>query len=84
MEAYSLKALGEKVLAKAQAEGLTVAEEAVEVLAKAAYLGLKEWATESAAASENKIDDFIVPFYGHLDQFVLEQITKIDLDKSGS
>lgn len=82
-KAYDLKALGEKVLAMAEAEGLSIAEEAVEALAKAAYLGVKAWAQESAQLSENKIDDFFVPFYENLDAFVLDQIKKIDLDGSG-
>lgn len=83
-KAYDLKELGLKIKAKMAADGLEIAEEAVEKLAKAAYLGLKEWGQESAVLSESKIDDFIAPFYGQLDSFVLPQIEKIDLDGSGS
>jgi hypothetical protein len=82
-KAYELKALGQKIKEKAAAEGLTIAEEAVETLAKAAYMGTKEWAQESAVLSETKIDDFVAPFYNHADQFVMPQIEKIDLDKDG-
>ena len=83
-EAYSLKLLGQKVIEKAKAKGLPLAEEAAEQIASAAYLGVKEWAQESAVASENKIDDFIAPFYNQIDGFVLPAIEKIDLDGSGS
>lgn len=82
-EAYKAKDLGALVLAKAQAEGLTIAEEAVETLAKAVYLGFKEWMVQSAAVSPSKIDDFFVSFYEQLDGFVMPQIAKIDLDKDG-
>jgi hypothetical protein len=83
-KAYELKALGAKILEKAKADGLEIAEEAVEKLAKAAYFGVKEWAQESAALSETKVDDFIAPFYNYADQYVLPQIEKIDLDGDGS
>lgn len=83
-KAYDIKALGSKIVEKAKVDGLSLAEEAAEKLAKAAYFGLKEWAKESAALSSTKIDDAILPFYDFLDQFVLPQIDKIDLDKSGS
>lgn len=82
-QAYELKALGEKILAKAKEDGLTIAEEAVEKIAKAAYLGTKEWAKESAAISDTKIDDFVMPALDYLDGFVLPQIDKIDLDGDG-
>lgn len=83
-QAYSLKLLGEKIVAEAKKKGLTLAEEAVETLAAAVYLGLKDWAVESAAASANKVDDFIAPFYSQIDAFVLPQIEKLDLDGSGA
>jgi hypothetical protein len=83
-QAYSLKILGEKIVAKAKEKGLTLAEEAVETLAASVYLGMKDWAVESAVASENKIDDFIAPFYSQIDNFVLPQIQKLDLDGSGN
>lgn len=82
-KAYDLKALGQKIKEKAAADGLTLAEEAVEKLAKAAYLGLKDWAKESAVLSETKIDDFITPAYDYLDSFVMPQIDKIDIDGDG-
>lgn len=80
---YDLKALGELIVAAAKQEGLTLAEESVEVLAKAAYIATKEWAKLSAQVSENKIDDFIAPFYDQMDEFVLPQIQKVDLDGDG-
>ncbi len=83
-KAYDLKALGEKIVEKAKADGLAIAEEALEKLAKAAYFGVKEWAKESAALSPTQIDDFAAKFYDLADPFVVEQIQKIDLDKSGS
>lgn len=82
-KAYDLKALGELIISNAKKEGLTVAEDAVELLAKAAYNSLKEWGKESAKLSETKIDDFISPFYDQLDSLVLPQIAKIDLDGNG-
>lgn len=78
--AYELKDLGKKIVEKAKLDGLTVAEEALEKLGRAIYLGTKEWAQESAVASETKIDDFVAPLYNHLDGFVLPQIQKLDLD----
>ena len=82
-EAYSIKQLGEKIIAKAKADGLTIAEEAAEKLAKAAYLGTKEWAQESAMISENKIDDAISLGYNFFDPLVIPQIEKLDLDGDG-
>lgn len=79
-KAYELKALGEMIVAEAKKDGLTIAEEALEKLGKAVYFGTKEWAKESAELSENKIDDFVAPFYDQVDQFVIPQIEKIDLD----
>lgn len=82
-KAYELKALGEKIVSKAKEDGLSIAEEAVEKLAKAAYMGMKEWFSESAALSSTKIDDVLVPFVNFADGIVLPQIEKIDLDKDG-
>ena len=82
-QAYSLKELGLKIQEEAKKEGLTIAEEAVEKLAKAAYNGTKAWVKESATLSPNKIDDFIAPFYDQLDVIVNPQIDKIDLDGDG-
>ncbi len=81
--AYDIKALGQKIISKAKADGLTIAEEAAEKLAKAAYLGVKEWAQESAVLSETKIDDAVAPFYGFLDPIVVPLIEKLDLDGDG-
>ena len=72
------------IAAEAKKEGLVLAEEMIETLAKAAYNGVKAWAKESAQLSTNKIDDLVVPFYGYLDSLVLPQIEKIDIDGSGS
>lgn len=82
-KAYSIKALGGKIAEKAKAEGLPIAEEALEKLGKSVYLGFKEWSKESAALSENKIDDFAAPFLDNLDHIVLPQIEKIDLNGDG-
>lgn len=82
-KAYDLKALGQMIKDEAAKEGLTIAEEAVEKLAKAAYIGTKAWAKESAVLSPTKIDDFIAPFYDQLDVVVLPQIEKVDLDGNG-
>jgi hypothetical protein len=81
--AYDLKSLGEMIVAEAKIDGLSVAEESLEKLGKAVYVGLKKWARESAALSETKVDDFLAPFYDQLDPFVNEQIEKIDLDGDG-
>lgn len=80
---YELKALGEKIVAKAKENGLALAEDAVETLAKAAYLATKDWIVESAVLSENKIDDIVSPFLNYVDGIVLPQIEKIDLDGDG-
>lgn len=82
-KAYELKALGQKIAEKAKADGLHIAEEAVEKLAKAAYFGVKEWMQESAVLSSTKIDDVLVPFLQYADSVVIAQIEKLDLDKDG-
>lgn len=82
-KAYELKALGQKISERAKADGLELAEEAVEKLAKAAYFGFKDWAKESAALSETKVDDFAAQFYDLADKHVVPQIEKLDLDKDG-
>ena len=82
-EAYKLKDLGEMVLEEAKKEGLQIAEEAVEKLAKASYVGTKRWLKESAVISENKVDDFVAPYLDGLDAIVLPQIEKIDFDGDG-
>lgn len=82
-KAYEIKALGQMIVAEAKKDGLHLAEEAVETLGKAAYSGMKGWLKESAAVSENKIDDWVAPFYDNIDPFVLPQIEKLDLDGDG-
>ena len=69
-EAYDLKDLGEKM----KAAGLDVAEEG----AGKAYQALKAWFVESAALSQNKFDDMVVPFLGQVDAVVLPQIDKLN------
>ena len=73
-KAYDLKDLGEKLAAK----GLPILKESAESTAKEVYLAVKEWAKESAAISETKIDDLVAPFYDQLDPLVLGAIDKID------
>lgn len=82
-KAYDLKALGEKIKEEAAKEGLTIAEEALEKLGKAVWVGTKSWLKESASVSENKIDDVVAPFVDTLDSYVVPQIEKLDLDGSG-
>lgn len=82
-KAYDLKALGEYIAAEAKKEGIPMAEEVLEKLGKAAYVGAKQWAKDSAVASETKLDDWIAPFYDNMDGFVNPQIEKIDLDGDG-
>lgn len=83
-EAYSLKDLGLMIAAEAKKDGLILAEEILEQLAKSTYKATKSWAKQSATLSENKYDDLVAPFYDQVDAFVLPQIEKIDLDGSGS
>lgn len=73
-KAYDLKALGEKL----KAAGIPVMEDALESAAGKCYIAVKEWLTESAPLSENKIDDIVAPFYGQLDPVILPLIDKIN------
>lgn len=82
-KAYDIKALGEAIKAEAEKQGLTLAEEAVETLGKAAWTGTKNWAQESASMSENKIDDLVVPFLNTMDKLVEDGVEKVDLDGDG-
>lgn len=82
-EAYELKALGQMVREEAAKDGLTIAEEAVEKLAKAAYLGGKRWFKESASLTPNPVDDFASGLFGYADPLVLPAIEAIDLDGDG-
>ena len=70
MAAYDLKLLGDKL----KEEGIELAEDA----AGKAYKALRAWFVESAALSENKFDDLVVPFISQVDNVVLPQIDKID------
>lgn len=81
---YELKALGQKIIERAKADGVHVAEEAAEKIAKAAYLGVKDWAHESAAMTASPIDDVVLKFTDLADSHVLAAIEKIDLDKDGA
>jgi hypothetical protein len=82
-KAYDLKALGQMIVDEAKKDGLVIAEQALEKLGKAVYVGSKNWAKESAVLSSNKIDDVIAPFYDHADPLVIPQIEKLDLDGDG-
>lgn len=82
-KAYSLKALGQFIALEAKQDGLELAEESIEKLAKAAYAGIKSWAKISAAMSENVIDDVAAKFYDYADPYVLPQIEALDLNKDG-
>lgn len=73
-KAYDIKDLAKKL----EAAGVPVLKEAAEETAKQVYLAVKAWAKESAALSENKLDDVISPFYDQLDQIVMPQIDKVD------
>lgn len=78
-KAYDIKALGQKL----KDAGLPLAEEQLEAQAGQAYVAIKQWLVESAALSENKIDDIVAGFYAQLDPIVLPLIASIDLDKDG-
>ena len=78
-KAYDLKELGLKL----KAQGLPIAEEMLEQVAAKSCIAIKEWIQESAVLSENKIDDVVAPFLGHLDQAVLPMIEKLDIDGDG-
>ncbi|MBO9666961.1 MAG: hypothetical protein J7501_09125 [Bdellovibrio sp.] len=82
-KAYELKALGQYIKEEAAKDGLHLAEEAVEKLAKAAYRGTKRWAKESAVLSPNKVDDVLMLSYDFADQIVEPAIEKLDLDGDG-
>ena len=82
-QAYELKALGELVIAEAKKDGLMIAEEAVEKLAKAVYIGGKQWFKESAALTVTPVDDFASGLFGYADPLVLPAIEAIDLDGDG-
>lgn len=62
------------LLKRLEAQGLTLAEEAIMIIFKES----KQWAKESAALSENKYDDLVVPFIDQIDGVLVPQIDKID------
>ena len=72
-KAYDIKDL----LNRCKADGLDLVESEAGLF----YKHLKEWFQASAALSENKIDDVIAPFVGHLDPIMLPLIDKIDGQK---
>jgi hypothetical protein len=80
---FDLKALGAAIVAEAKKDGLHLAEETAESLAKAAYFGVKGWLEASAKLTVTPIDDVVVGFISKADPFVMEQIEKLDLDKDG-
>lgn len=82
-KAYDFKVLVSMVTDRVKANGLHVAEEAVEAILTAGYFAGKDWAKESAKLSPTKVDDFVSAFYDQADGYVLPQITKIDLDGDG-
>ena len=67
---YDIKDLGKRL----KDAGLVQAED----LAGDIYFHLKAWLGDSAALSENKMDDLAMPFLNQLDPIVMEQIDKID------
>jgi hypothetical protein len=81
---YELKALGQKIIAKAKADGLELAEEAAEKLAKAAFHGTQEWLDESAAMTGTPLDDLAVKALDMAAGRIEAQIEKIDLDGDGN
>lgn len=82
-KAYDLKALGEKIKSKAKENGLDIAEEAIETLAKAALAGTLEWADESAKMTPTPIDNIAVEGLKYLQTTANAYIEKIDLDGDG-
>lgn len=69
-KAYDAKDL----LLKLKGQGLDVAEEAAKVVVEVVL----DWVQESAAMSENKVDDIILALIPAVKPFILEQIDKID------
>lgn len=70
MEAYSLKALVEKL----KVHGLDVAEDGAKLVVEAVF----DWVSESAVLSPNKVDDFAVVILPAIKPFVLSQLDKMD------
>jgi len=69
-KAYQLTDLAEKL----KAEGLDVAEDVAGKVLKCTMA----WLKESAALSENKMDDMVAPLLVPIENYILTQIDKID------
>ena len=68
--AYQLKALVDKL----KARGLDVAEDAAKIMVEETF----NWVGESAAMSENKVDDLVALGLPKLQEIVMPFIDKID------
>ena len=73
-KAYDIKVLGQMIIEEAKKDGLTIAEEAAEKLAKAAYVGSKKWFAQSAAMTDTKADDLVAGIYNMADPVVMPMI----------
>ena len=80
---YDVKELYAKVKAKAEKQGLTLAEDAVEILVKESLDGVIEWAEESADMTPTIIDDLGVKGVKQFRDTAFTYIEKIDLDGDG-
>lgn len=69
-KAYDVKDLLEKL----QSKGLNVAEEAAKVLVEEVLA----WVSESAALSENKIDDLVAVIVPVVKPYILKAVDSID------
>lgn len=69
-KAYDLKLLGEKL----KAQGLDLAEDAVEALAR----GVFDWIEESAKISPNPFDNMAMILMPQLRKIAFKEIDKID------
>lgn len=70
VKAYDLADLA----AKAKAQGLPLAEEGCARMLKC----IDAWLIESAALSENKIDDLDIPLIPYLEKLALGYLDKVD------
>ena len=82
-KSYDIKELGKKIQAKAKEQGLELAEEAIETLAKAALDGTIEWAEESAAMTPTIIDDLGIQGVKQLKHLAYTGVEKLDLNGDG-
>lgn len=62
------------LLMRLKGDGMDLTEKEVGLF----YMHLKDWFKESAAISDNKIDDLIAPFISQLDPIFLPLIDKIN------